>query len=600
MKAMYFLQKKSILLFCFSLIIASVYAGPVGKEKAQRVAQNFLSHNLKINSSKFITAYEAIMDVSKSHCLMHVFKGENSYIVIAADDRTYPVLAYSNEGPIAEKGKIPAFDWWMDNLAKSIAVESRLKSSVKQEVIAAWDFYSSNEKSAGSLKSTNTVVPLLSTFWSQEGGYNYYCPAFSTGPSGHCVTGCVATAMGQVLRYYKYPVQGNGSHSYSHPAFGVLTANFGTTNYDWANMGATTNPFDIDTLNRNAIAKLIYHCGVGVDMNYNPTESGAYTANVPDVLYNNFKYKRYVSYIERVDYTDDVWTNILMENLDMHNPLIYSGHGTIGGHAWVCDGYDSPTHFHFNWGWSGTSNGMFYINNNLNSGNGDFTAGQGIVVNIVPDSSIFPLCGNKKYTAQNYTFTDGSYTDLYKNNTNCQWLIQPDTLGTDTLKLSFLEFKTEATKDYLTIYDGTTTSAQQVPGSPFSGQTLPSSLTSTSGAFLLVFVSDAANNDMGWKVKYTTIPKVIVGIQENEVVKQLSVYPNPANGKLNISGDFNVSGSVKYNVTNIIGAFVFSSEMNIAQGLQNKSIDISSLKAGIYFLNIGNTKSTTHTKFVVE
>ena len=127
----------------------------------------------------------------------------------------------------------------------------------------------------------------------------------------------------------------------------------------------------------------------------------------------------------RSGYSDDVWRNMVIENLDMQQPLVYSGSGSVGGHAWVCDGYDSPTHFHFNWGWSGTSNGYFYLSS-LNSGNGDFTQNQGAVFNIVPDLDTLSLCGLKKYTAQNYTFTDGSYTDNYLNNADCQWLIKPD------------------------------------------------------------------------------------------------------------------------------------------------------------------------------
>ena len=175
-------------------------------------------------------------------------------------------------------------------------------------------------------------------------------------------------------------------------------------------------------------------------------------------------------------------------------------------------------------------------------------------------------------------------------------MIQPDTLGADTLKLSFLEFRTELDKDILTVYDGTNTSAP-VLGS-YSGQTLPATLTSTSGAFLLVFVSDAANTDLGWKVKYSVKEKVIVGIHENEVASQLTIYPNPAHNQLTVSGNFKTAGNVKYAVTNLVGATVFSSEMNVAQGLQNKTIDISQLKAGIYFLSLENGKSNI--KFVVE
>ena len=602
MKTMYFLQKKSILFICFSLLITSIYAGPVGKQKAQLVAQNFMSRELKINPSKIPTTYEAIMDANKSQCVMHVFKSENSYIVVAADDRVYPILAYSTEGTYVGKGKVPAFDWWMDNLSKEIAAESNFKSTVKQEVITAWKLYASNEKTNLNTKSTNVVAPLVATFWNQDDDYNYYCPAttIAGAPDGKCYAGCVATAMSQVMKHYNYPQQGRGSYSYTHPAFGLLSADFANTTYNWSIMPPNNSTFIIDTVGRNAIAKLMYHCGVSVEMDYAPSGSGTQSEYARYALYNNFKYRRYINNANKDDYTDDVWRNMLMENLDMGYPMIYSGNPGPGqtGHAWVCDGYDATDHFHFNFGWGGSGNAYLYLNN-INSGNGNFSKAQSIVYNIVPDSSAYPLCiANKIYTAQNYTFTDGSYTDNYLNNTNCQWLIQPDTLGTDTLRLSFLEFRTELNKDFLTVYDGTTTS-DSVLGT-YTGHTLPSSLTATHGAFLLVFISDSVNADLGWKVKYSTIPKFIVGIQENAVATQLNVYPNPAHGKLSISGNFKTSGNVKYAVSNILGAEVLSSEMNVLEGVQNKTIDISQLKAGIYMLTIENDKAKSYTKFVVE
>jgi hypothetical protein len=528
---------------------------------------------------------------------MHVFKGENAYIVVSADDRVYPVLAYSSESSFPAKGKVPAFDWWMDNLANDIAIESRLKSTRMQDVAIAWDLYTTKEKSALNLKSTNVVAPILTTFWNQDDQYNYYCPSSITGPDGKCYAGCVATAMSQVMKRYNYPQQGRGSYSYSHPAFGILSADFGNTTYNWAAMPNAIISA-IDTLGNHAIAKLMYHCGVSVDMNYAPSGSGAQSEYAANALYTYFKYRRYVNTADKASYTDDVWRNMIIDNLDMGYPLIYGGNPSGGGtgHAWVCDGYDSPTHFHFNFGWGGSGNGHFYLNNVTAQGT-NFNGNQGIVYNIVPDLPQYPLCiASKKYTAQNFTFTDGSYTDAYLNNTNCQWLIQPDTLGADTLKLSFLEFRTELDKDILTVYDGTNTSAP-VLGS-YSGQTLPATLTSTSGAFLLVFVSDAANTDLGWKVKYSVKEKVIVGIHENEVASQLTIYPNPAHNQLTVSGNFKTAGNVKYAVTNLVGATVFSSEMNVAQGLQNKTIDISQLKAGIYFLSLENGKSNI--KFVVE
>ncbi len=598
MKAMYFLQKKSILLICFSLLMVSVYAGPVGKEKAQRVAQNFLNREVKMNSGNFVAAYEAVMDVNKSQTVMHVFSSDHSYIVVSADDRVYPILAYSNESSFPEKGKVPPFDFWMDQLSSGIVAQSRLKSTVAEDVAAAWELYDSNLKSGSTLKSTNSVAPLLSTFWNQDNRYNYYCPTAPSGPDGKCYAGCVAASMAQVMRFYNYPETGRGTYAYEHPAYGLLSADFGNTTYDWANMVTDLTQIIItDTVSRNAIAKLMYHCGVAVNMDYAPSGSGSQTDYVPEAMYNYFKYRRQINTANRINYTDDEWRNLLVENLDMSYPMIYRGNPPTGGvgHAWVLDGYQSTNFFHFNFGWGGYANGNFLLNNLTPPGN-NFNGNQGIVYNIVPDNTtLYPYCDSKKYFAKSYTFTDGSYTDKYLNNTNCEWLIKPDTMPNQSLTLSFIEFRTEAGKDILTVYDGENSSGT-ILGS-YSGNTLPATLTSTTGAFFLVFVTDGANNDFGWKVKYTS---QFLGVQENEVAAQLNVYPNPAHNQLNISGDFKVSGNVKYSVANIVGATVLSSEMNIAEGIQNKTIDISQLKAGIYILNIENEKGNAYTKFIVE
>jgi hypothetical protein len=596
MKTKYFLQRKSILLVCFSFLFISVFAGPVGKEKAQLVAQNFLKSKYKASSNtNMLTNYEAIMDKSNSQCVMHVFKGTSSYIVIAADDRIYPVLAYSDESTFPAKGVVPPLDNWMEGLASDIKAVSMLKSTVSSKVSQAWETYSKDLKSTNNLKSTNAVSPILVTLWNQDNLYNYFCPAFPSGPGGHCYAGCVATSMSQAMRYFKYPAQGFGSHSYSHPAFGPISANFGTTTYDWENMPVGLG--GASTVERDAIATLMFHCGVAVEMDYSPAGSGAQTFDVPPSLYNYFKYRRFVEYVQRSGYTDDVWRNKLVENLDMHYPIIYDGHPASGaGHAWMCDGYSTYDYFHFNWGWGGSGNAYFYLDN-LNSGNGTFNYGQGAVLNIVPETSAYPLCGNKKYFANTYTFSDGSNTDPYWNNTNCQWLIKPDSISTtDILKLSFIEFKTEAGNDLLSVYDGTSTSDSLL--GTFSGSTLPSTLISTKGAFLLVFVTNASVTDLGWKVKYDITHAV--SVQENTAASQFKVYPNPAHDVLNVAGDFKSAGNVKYTISNIIGAEVIKSELNVTEGYQNKSIDISQLKGGVYMISVESQNGKSFSKFIVE
>lgn len=586
---------KTVLLFvCLLFISGFIKAEIINKDKALKVAENFFSRELKINTDKSSLTYVSLnSEENGQFTAMHVFSNKNSYIIIAGDDRVFPIIAYSTESSFPTKGEVKALDAWINNSTKAITAESRLKSTVSDKIKDAWYFYLSNEKSGSITGNSKSVMPLLQTYWNQDAGYNYYCPPHPAGPDGKCYAGCVATAMSQVMRYYKYPAHGTGNYSYHHQAFGDLMVNFSQSYYDWANMGISITNNDPDTVKRNAIAKLMYDCGISVGMYYTPSGSSSFLERTQYPLYNNYKYRRYITYAERANYNDEIWRNMITDNLDMHYPILYGGQDlSVGGHAWVCDGYQGNNYFHFNWGWGGAGNGFFYLNN-LHSGNGDFNYYQDMVYNIVPDSNNYPLCNSKVYTSQTFTFNDGSFTDDYMNNTNCQWLIKPDT-GV-SIKLEFISFRTEANNDILTIYDGETTSSP-ILGS-FSGTALPPTLYSTTGKMLLVFVSNSSVTDMGWKLKYTTDN---VGISENNKDNLLQIYPNPAQKQLNIRNNNSLQGKVRFSILNTMGMQVLQTERIIDTGLESECIDISSLKQGVYFLNAESEKAKFHSKFIVE
>jgi len=206
--------------------------------------------------------------------------------------------------------------------------------------------------------------------------YNASCPADAAGPDGHVWAGCVATAMAQVMKYHNYPTTGTGSHSYSHPTYGTLSANFGETTYNWASMPDSLSDYNSD------VAKLLYHIGVSVDMDYAPDGSGAYMSDAAYALETYFKYSNSLSYVWKSSYSTDEWTTILRTEIDNKRPILYSGHGT-GGHAFVCDGYSGSDYFHFNWGWGGSEDNYFYLND-LTPGSYDFTDSQGAVIGIRP------------------------------------------------------------------------------------------------------------------------------------------------------------------------------------------------------------------------
>ena len=242
------------------------------------------------------------------------------------------------------------------------------------------------------MKSPSAVVvsPLLGVItYDQDAPYNDSCPSYL---STKTVTGCVATAMAQVMKYYQWPIQGTGSHTYSSTTHSFnLTANFGITTYDWANMEKSYSGSET-TAQKAAIAQLMYHAGVSVDMDYDTPAnggSGAYSENAGRSFYNYFGYDAGVQTYYRNYFVESDWENLIKSELNAGRPILYGGQSENGGHEFVCDGYDDNNMFHFNWGWSGASNGYFELSA-LTPGdqgigannNGGFNWSQSILVGI--------------------------------------------------------------------------------------------------------------------------------------------------------------------------------------------------------------------------
>jgi len=191
--------------------------------------------------------------------------------------------------------------------------------------------------------------------------------------------------MAQIMKFWSYPTTGSGFHSYNHSRYGTLSANFGSTTYDWSAM-----PNNVTSAN-NAVATLMYHCGVSVDMNYGVSAtggSGAYHTDVVTALKTYFGYSSGVKRELRSSYSQSQWISLLKNELNAGRPIQYAGYGSGGGHSFVCDGYDNNDFFHFNWGWGGSSDGYFSVNalnpGNLGAGGGSggFNSNQEIIVGI--------------------------------------------------------------------------------------------------------------------------------------------------------------------------------------------------------------------------
>lgn len=283
---------------------------------------------------------------------------QGGYVIVSNDDVLPEVLAYS-DGTFNKDNLPDGLQWWlgaMENTGKQL-----IKNNVAQAPIAP-----NPDRYAAS------VSPLITAEWGQEKPYNDQCPvAYSTAShrAAKSVTGCVATALAQIMKYYKYPEHGKGTATVSYywpDAPGhekTATVDFSQATYDWDNMLDIYNNVDYTKTQGDAVAQLMYHCGVASNMAYDPDGSGAYTANAANGLRNNFGYASTVRVATRSSYDIRPWMDLVYTELSAKRPVFYTGNdvGTGYGHAFVIDGYTEEGLVHVNWGWNGLDNGYYDI-----------------------------------------------------------------------------------------------------------------------------------------------------------------------------------------------------------------------------------------------
>lgn len=488
---------KGISIFIFSLVaIHNVFAEKIEPKIAKTLATNFFYEKCLLSGNDIKQAAEMTLSYTRlagNEEVYYVFSSGKNFIIVAADDDVYPVLAYSFESTYRTENLSPEFEFWMGSYEKQILQVRTNNIEADQKIASSWNYYLNNFNPQESLKNgEKSMAPLLMSTWDQGNYYNSLCPEDPAGPGGRVWSGCVATCMAQVIYYYRYPQQGSGSHGY-YSDYGYLSADFGTTTYNYDGMQN-----DINARYNYDMALIQYHCGVAIDMNYSPSGSGAYMGDDANAMKTNFGYSSSTQLYYKDDYTATDWANLLKNNLDAKMPIQYAGYGE-GGHAFVCDGYQGTDFFHFNWGWSGTYNGYFYLDN-LNPGY-TFNNGQQAILNSYPATGFPQNCtGTKTLNYSFGTIEDGSSPKFdYQNNLDCMWLIAP-TDSIEYIRITFDRINTEAGNDIITIYDGETTS-DSVLG-VFSGNTIPAEIKSTGTKVLVRFTTNGSNVADGWLLSF--------------------------------------------------------------------------------------------------
>ena len=499
--------KQILLVLCCIFFTVSALATSVTQNNAAMVAKNYFSEVLLSHGKNFTTVISESFEITKEgNPVLYVFNFEKGgYVIVSAEDRFTPIVGYSPDGYYDPNNMPDGFKFLMEEFSEMITLIREKNIEGEPQHAAKWKRYQSDSYTA-ERGAAAVVVALSTALWYQDYPYNYYCPVVAGSTyGGKAPTGCVATALGIMLYYWRWPWIGTGSRTYTPGdcngvQMPVLSANFGETFYDYNGMYGTST-INADKFLYEPISLLLYHAGISVNMQY-CLSSGAYSKDVPNAMRNYFKYISNIQEVKRASYTTAAWTALMKEQLDLKQPVYLSAHSPTVGHALVCDGYDSNDLLHYNFGWSGSFNGFFAADAPYTSYNLTTTSA---VINFVPDRAQgYPIDCNGSWTLP---YMKGMLADCsgpvdnYLAGTTASWLIDPATgghyVGNITLKSIEMDL---ASGDYLRIYDGENESA------PLLGEFTendPIDITSTENKVLVKFTSATSSaTAQGFMISY--------------------------------------------------------------------------------------------------
>lgn len=445
---------------------------------------------------------QAILD--SSHVKTYATDGETTlyifylepqgFVVVPAWVVSVPVLAYSEKGKYSLLEPHKALISWINGYAKQI------KYAIEQKILPddnSFKLYQDYRN--GNIKDVKSQLgPLLHTTWDQGTYYNMYCPVDAAGPDNRCLTGCVATAIGQLFNYFRWPTVGTGSYTSEDTTYGVLSVDFSQQEYNYNEMATSLNR------ENKEVAKLLYHIGVSVDMHYGPHGSGMTNHKAAYIMREYFRYSPQTQYIFRDTFQGN-WTQVILQHLNQKLPLYYAGWSDTtytSGHAFVVDGYQDSTYFHINWGWGGAFDGYFYLDQ-LIPGGANFNLKQEVVVNMIPVGNYPTYCqGIDTLKSIAGTIDDGSGPLYpYQSQTSCGWLIIPEDSVTG-FYLDFLEFNLSSDAT-LQIYAGDNSSAPLV--GTFTGNLAPFQIHIPNTSKLFLSFSSSADSSNGFLIEYRGI-----------------------------------------------------------------------------------------------
>jgi Peptidase C10 family/Spi protease inhibitor len=564
----------SMLVCCFG------YSHTIAPEQARAIAWAFFqTHTSRTDTPVVMTTR---LSKTTGSPLLYVFAfADSGFVMVSGNDIAKPILAWSGESRFDTTDIPPACKSHLANLEAQIERATAAGFPGTAAARSQWQAFAVGP-SADRPTGVTSVNPLVAAKWNQGRYYNQDCPYDPTAKT-NVLTGCVATAMGQLMKYWQWPAVGIGNHAYVAAPYGTLGVDFGANPIQWnlmPNALASANPY---------VAALLYEAGVAVNMEYGVKTSASYVLeagcpipeNAQNALSTYFGYSSTIQGVQRSGYTDAAWRQLLESELDAGRPVIYNGANDTEGHSFIADGYDDVGNIHFNWGWGGAYNGYFSIDSIIPDSL-NFMQGNTALIHIVPDSERVMVMGDSMTTDKKVDASD-TFTVTARAT-----YINPGTF-TGTLSLTLAssyypgkEYTQQSEPVSLTVGDSLTV-AFHFPG------LLPGTYTAT-------LAYQAASGKSGQVAASPTFANnTPIDVYGNPSVDHISVSPNPTTDY--IYADLNNASAEYYRLTDAAGRTCVSGTLSATTPLI--AIPTYGLTDGVYVLEVGTDRGRQYAKVVV-
>lgn len=549
-------MKKTFLLALLCCLVSLGFAGNViSVNDAKTVSKNFIKAaypTMDVTASDFVLKHTEL-DENGEPVYYQFAINEHGFIVVSANDAVTPILAYSLTNNFNAKVQNYALSTY-----RQLIIDS--KDVVNAQTAAAWNKLMTYEPRREQY-ITEEVKPFATSLWNQGKYFNYLCPAQEDASQyqhnldcdNHVPAGCVATAMTQIMYYYRFPEYGVGGISYvpihierddeNNP---IDTFIYPRQTQSFAGLHDYNAMTDELTHYNGEVAKLMWHAGLSVMMDYGPTGSGAQSADALTVFKNNWKYNRTAQMYSRSDYSNTKWADTLKRQLNLRRPIYYSGADAEGGHAFVLDGYQvvyddsvyTNTMMHINWGWGGDNNGYYAL---IGAGHmGGYTQNEAAMIDLYPaDQVAKETTGHVRVHTATGSISDGAGNLNYEPNTDRTWTIYADDATRYSFHFSRLE--TEANNDVVIFYKNGDM-ANEV--GRYSGNTLPNAFSINADSVTVRFQTNSNDvTDKGFVLNFTTV------IPESYCSEDAVALTG--SGTITDKGDANVAQDEKYRANGI-------------------------------------------------